>query len=71
MPSLSPFLFLIFLIISSAFDPDSNGSPYINFQWSNTHYGKAYPWVKPLKWAANPKDSETGKCECTIIKGVP
>jgi len=49
----------------------SIGSPDISYQWSNTHYGKAYPYVNPLKWAVNPKDSETGKKALTQDKGVP
>ena len=39
----------------------STGLPETSCQWSNTHYGNAYPAVSPLKWEEKPKDSETGR----------
>jgi hypothetical protein len=70
-PGLSPFLSLIALIISFALVPSVNGSPVIYDQCEKTHYGKAYPAVAPLRAAVNPKDSETGKWDLTILVGVP
>lgn len=43
----------------------TNGSPLINYQWSKTHCGKAFPWVFPLNIPVKPKDSETGKYDLT------
>jgi hypothetical protein len=66
-----PFLFLISPITMPVFDVASNGSPGSTCQCENTHYGKAFPAVAPLKAAVNPKLSETGKNALTKFKGVP
>ena len=45
--SFNPFLFLIDNTKAVAFS-STIGKPLINYQWSNTHWGKAFPWVFPL-----------------------
>jgi len=59
--SFNPFLSLILLTTPPTLVSISKASPLIYDQWLNTHYGKAYPYVNPLRCAVNPNDSATGK----------
>ena len=68
---LRPFLFLIPMVMVQAFDLTSNGSWLMISQCEKTHCGKACPEVRDLRWAVNPKDSETGRQALTVSKGVP
>jgi hypothetical protein len=58
---LRPFLFLIVSTIAAAFEFLANGSESTIYQWSNTHYGNAFPCVIDLKCSVKPNDSATGK----------
>lgn len=41
--------------------PADMGSACISSQWSNTHWGKAWPEVAARSVAVKPKDSMTGR----------
>jgi hypothetical protein len=71
IPSFNPFLFLMSLTSVAVLEVGSNGSPWMICQWENTHWGKAFPAVAPLKAAVNPKLSATGRKALTMFKGVP
>ena len=53
-PSFNPFLFLQSLTTAKGLLDSSMGSPCITCQWSNTHWGKAWPPVFDLKSAVKP-----------------
>lgn len=59
--SFKPFLLRISDKIRADSVPASKGSEDIMSQWSNTHWGKAWPEVAALNSAENPKDLITGR----------
>lgn len=50
----SPLRFLASLTMVYGLLASSNGSPGIDCQWSNTHWGKAFPPVLERKSAVKP-----------------
>ena len=68
-PSFNPFLFLQSLTTAKGLLDSSMGSPCITCQWSNTHWGKAWPPVFDLKSAVKPgKNHKTLKIMKKILK---
>ena len=58
---MRPFLFRISVTSVADWVPGSKGSEAMMSQWSNTHWGKAWPDVAALRVLENPKDSMTGR----------